>query len=155
MYGSCFGKWEYFHREVFQWCIKENWKSEWSGNLWEEHGRTWGHKIKNVFYKVTLVGCISRKSTSVFTVFLTVFFFFFLMWTIFKSILNLLQYCFCFMFWCFGHVGSSLTNWEWDVCIGGQSSNHWVGREVLRSAFAFISHCIWGNYETMETQKNQ
>ena len=25
------------------------------------------------------------------------------MWTIFKkSLLNLLQYCFCFLFWCFG-----------------------------------------------------
>ena len=30
------------------------------------------------------------------------FFFFFLMWTIFK-VFNLLQYCFCFMFWFFGH----------------------------------------------------
>ena len=29
--------------------------------------------------------------------------FFFLMWTIFfKSLLDLLQCCFCFMFWCFG-----------------------------------------------------
>ena len=28
---------------------------------------------------------------------------FFLMWTIFlKSLLNVLQYCFCFMFWFFG-----------------------------------------------------
>ena len=35
--------------------------------------------------------------------FLKFFFFFFLMWTIFfKSLLNLLQYCFCFMFWFFG-----------------------------------------------------
>ena len=36
-------------------------------------------------------------------------FFSFLMWAIFvKSLLNLLQYCFCFMFWFFGarHVGS-------------------------------------------------
>ena len=35
----------------------------------------------------------------------TVFFFlrFFWMWTILKSLLNLLQYCFCFLFWCFGH----------------------------------------------------
>ena len=30
-------------------------------------------------------------------------FFFFLMWTIFKVVLNLLQYCLCFMFWFFGH----------------------------------------------------
>ena len=29
--------------------------------------------------------------------------FFFLMWTILKSLLNLLQYCFCFLFWFFGH----------------------------------------------------
>ena len=26
----------------------------------------------------------------------------FLMWTILESLSNLLQYCFCFMFWCFG-----------------------------------------------------
>ena len=25
------------------------------------------------------------------------------MWTILKPLLNLLQYCFCFMFWSFGH----------------------------------------------------
>ena len=25
------------------------------------------------------------------------------MWTILKPALNLLQYCFCFMFWIFGH----------------------------------------------------
>ena len=28
---------------------------------------------------------------------------FFFMWTILKSLLNLLQYCFCFMSWFFGH----------------------------------------------------
>ena len=28
---------------------------------------------------------------------------FFLTWFIFQSLLNLLQYCFCFMFWFFGH----------------------------------------------------
>ena len=30
------------------------------------------------------------------------FFFFFLMWTILRSLSNLLQYCFCFTFWFFG-----------------------------------------------------
>ena len=33
---------------------------------------------------------------------------FFLMWTIFKSLLNLLQYCFCFMFWFFGHEAGGI-----------------------------------------------
>ena len=30
-------------------------------------------------------------------------FFFFLMWTIFKVFIELLRYCFYFMFWCFGY----------------------------------------------------
>ena len=52
-----------------------------------------------------------------------------------KSLLNLLQYCFCFMFWFF---------WPWDMwdlssltrdqthtpCIRRQSLNHWTAREV-------------------------
>ena len=38
--------------------------------------------------------------------------FFFFMWPILKSLLNLLQYCFCSMFWLFGHeaCGSQLTD---------------------------------------------
>ena len=34
---------------------------------------------------------------------------FFLMWTILKSLLNLLQYCFCFMFWFFGHEACGIS----------------------------------------------
>ena len=41
---------------------------------------------------------------SVLSFFLSFFLFFFLIWANFKVILlNLLQYCFCFTFWCFGH----------------------------------------------------
>ena len=43
-------------------------------------------------------------------------FFFFLMWIVLKSSLNLLQYCFCFMFWFLAleHVGSQLPDQEWN-----------------------------------------
>ena len=33
---------------------------------------------------------------------------FFSTWTIFKSVLNLLQYCFCFMFYFFGHKANGI-----------------------------------------------
>ena len=53
-----------------------------------------------------------------------------------KSLLNLLQYCFCFMFWFFWSRGM------WDLssptrdqtrtpCIGRCSLNHWTAREAL------------------------
>ena len=53
-----------------------------------------------------------------------------------KSLLNLLQYCFYFMF-CFlakRHVGScSLTrNWTCTPCVGRQNLNHWSTRKVPR-----------------------
>ena len=65
-----------------------------------------------------------------------IFFFFFDVDLYFlKSLLNLLQYCFCFMFWCFWPRGM------WDLssptrdrtrrpCIGRRSLNHWTAREV-------------------------
>ena len=52
-----------------------------------------------------------------------------------KSLLNLLQYCFCFMFWFFWPQGmwdlSSLTGDQTRIpCIGRRSLNHWTTREV-------------------------
>ena len=53
----------------------------------------------------------------------------------FKSLLNLLQYCFYFMF-CFLSTGgiwnfsSSTRDRTWHPCIGRQSLNHWAAREA-------------------------
>ena len=51
-----------------------------------------------------------------------------------KSLLNLLQYCFCFMFWFLAtrHVGSQLLDQGSTraPCTGRQSLNHWITREV-------------------------
>ena len=62
------------------------------------------------------------------------FFFFFLCGSFFsKSLLNLLQYCFCFMFWYCGHRAcgnlSSLTrDWTCALYIRSSSLNHWMAR---------------------------
>ena len=53
--------------------------------------------------------------------------FFFRCGSFLKSLLNLLQYCFCFMFWCFGHklceiLLSTLTrDWTPTPCLGRRS----------------------------------
>ena len=60
------------------------------------------------------------------------------MWTFLKSLLNLLQYCFCFMFLFFWPRGM------WDLssptrdrictpCIERRSLNHWTAREIPSS----------------------
>ena len=50
--------------------------------------------------------------------------------------MNLLQYCFCFMFWFFGPEDlSSLTRDQTCTpCIGRESLNHWTAREVPQIA---------------------
>ena len=63
------------------------------------------------------------------------FLFFFWCGPFLKSLLNLLQYCFCFMFWFFDHeagrIFSSLTRDQTCTpCIGRQTLNHWTTREV-------------------------
>ena len=77
--------------------------------------------------------------------------FFFLMWTISsKSLLNLLQYCFCvfcccccfnvLIFLAARHVRS------WDQthtpCIGWQNLNHWIAREVLQFSRSVVSNSL-------------
>ena len=60
------------------------------------------------------------------------------MWTGLKSLLNLLQYCFCFcLFVCFGllaerHMGISSLNRDrtHTSCFGRQRLIHWTNREV-------------------------
>ena len=52
-----------------------------------------------------------------------------------KSLLNLLQYCSCFMFWFFGYKAyetlTSQSGIEFaTLCMGRRSLNHWTAREV-------------------------
>ena len=64
--------------------------------------------------------------------------FFFLMWTIFFEVLNLLQYCFCFMFWFLGHEAYRILAPQPGMepthtpHTGRQSLNHWTTSEVPR-----------------------
>ena len=65
-------------------------------------------------------------------------FFFFSCGPFLKSLLNLLQYCLCFMFWFFGcdwprgvqNLSSPTRDWTHTPCIGRQSLNHWTVREI-------------------------
>ena len=67
----------------------------------------------------------------------------------FKSLLNLLQYCFCFMFWVFWLQGMwDLSSLTWDQtctpCVERWSLNRWATREVLRlfsSFYCWIAYC--------------
>ena len=57
-----------------------------------------------------------------------------------NCLLLLLQYCFCFMLWFFGHeaggdLSSSTRDQTCNLCIGRRSLNHWTTREVPISAF--------------------
>ena len=67
--------------------------------------------------------------------------FFFLMWTILTSLLNLLQYCFCFKFWFFWPQG--LAPWlgiKPTPALKGEV-NHWTIKEVPSCLF-----CEWENW---------
>ena len=55
----------------------------------------------------------------------------------FKSLLNLLQYCFCFWFWFFGHeawgsLNSPIRDRTCHPCVGRRSLNYWTTREGPR-----------------------
>ena len=64
-----------------------------------------------------------------------------------KSLLNLLQYCFCFMFWFFGREvqcnfssltrGSALT-----LYVRGRSLNHRTAREVPGASFVVPNKAV-------------
>ena len=70
--------------------------------------------------------------------------FFFLLWIILKSLLNLLHHCFCFLcfsfFWPWGMwVFSSLTrDWTHTPCVGRWSLNHWTTRDVPQNSLFFL-----------------
>ena len=57
----------------------------------------------------------------------------------FKSLLSLLQYCFCLMIWFFDHEAWGILalqpgNKPAALCIGRQSCNHWTVRKVPSSS---------------------
>ena len=65
---------------------------------------------------------------------------FFLTGLFLKSLLNLLQYCFCFMFWFFGHkafgnLSCPTRDRIHTPYIARQSLNHWTTRETPQHAF--------------------
>ena len=68
--------------------------------------------------------------------------FFFLWWGPFlKPLLNLLQYCFCFMFWLLGREACRILVPSPGIepaspCMGRWSLNHWTAREVLCNSWA-------------------
>ena len=67
-----------------------------------------------------------------------------------KSLLNLLQYCFCFMFWFFWLWGmwdlTSLTRyWTHTLCIRSRNLNHWTAREV---PCALLEMVVYSRKET-------
>ena len=58
-----------------------------------------------------------------------------------KSLLNLLQYCFCFMFWFLGHKAYGFLAPRTGIepappALEGKVLNHWTAREV--PVFAFL-----------------
>ena len=78
------------------------------------------------------------------------FFFFSLMWTIFK-IFNLLQYCFCcvcvLVFWPWGMYLSSQTRDRTHIpCTGRRSLNHWTSREV--SSVSLFLDLLWFAFDS-------
>ena len=78
-----------------------------------------------------------------------------------KSLLNLLQYCFCFMFWFFGlwDLSSLTRDQTHTLCIGRQSLNHWTSREVPLFVYTsldslglhgYLDSCLSSIQETSE-----
>ena len=69
----------------------------------------------------------------------SLFFFFYQI----KSLLNLLQYCFCSVlvfWWCVMWDLSFLTrDWTHTSCMGRQGLNHWTNREVPKISFIFFN----------------
>ena len=88
-------------------------------------------------------------------------FFFFFKWGPFlKSLLTLLQHCFCFMFWFLGQEACGILVPRpgielWISCSGRQSLNHWTSGEVPKVCLLFsfvvewiavsLHDCFWGS----------
>ena len=81
------------------------------------------------------------------------FLFFFLMWTIKKkSLLNLSQFCFCFMFWCSGHKACGILAPRPGIkpvppALEMQSLNHSTTKEgPFFSFFLSFLSALWSFY---------
>ena len=65
-----------------------------------------------------------------------------MIWIIFKYLLNLLQYCFGFMFWYFDlktfGILSPTRVQTCTLCIGRRSPNNWTTRKVPESVLTFL-----------------
>ena len=61
------------------------------------------HVFKNLVTSIYHLNCLSKSNNKRGTFFLRFLFIFFDVDRFLKSLLNLLQYCFCLMFWFFGH----------------------------------------------------
>ena len=74
------------------------------------------------------------------------FFFFLLIWTIFWLLLNVLQHCFCFMFWCFGQeTWNVLAPWpgiEPPAVEGEILSSGPPGKSVYFFFFFLLHNCL-------------
>ena len=74
-------------------------------------------------------------------------FFFFWCGPFLKSLLNLLQYCFCFMFWFFGCQACGILALQSGIepptpCIGTRSLNHWTTEKEVTGLFKNIYSII-------------
>ena len=159
----CMGSQKVFLKEWYlMWSFKDAYNlarqvSRWKQHFWwiwvmEEPGMFWGNERKPMWmvcsdgwlewlkwdwnrtkdFVKNLLGflrCIEKR--------FIIFFFlrFFLMWTFLKCLLNLLQYCFYFMFWFFGHEACGILSPQTrdqthTPCIGRWSLNHRTAREV-------------------------
>ena len=75
---------------------------------------------------------------------LSPFFRFFWRGPFLKSLLNLLRYCFCFLFWFFGHEACGILVPQPGIkpappALEVQSPNHWTAREVPFPPFIFLA----------------
>ena len=59
------------------------------------------------------------------------------MWPVFKPAFNLLQRCFCFLFWFFDHKACGVfIPWPGiGSCMGRWSLNRWIARDVCKQIF--------------------
>ena len=86
--------------------------------------------------------------------------FFFWCGSLLKFLLSLLQYCFCFMFWCFWALGlwdlSLLTkDRTWPLCIGRWCRNCWNTREAPHLLFWLIHNLLVSRYCPHFTDEGQ
>ena len=125
------------------WVEKIPWRREWKHTLGslprESHGQRSlagysprGHKELDTTERLTL--SLSCFLNITWHLLLCTFFKKMIFWCglFFKSLLHLLQYCFCFMFWSWDTWDISFPTKDWTrtPCIERWSLNYWTAREV-------------------------